>query len=74
MFLYEVKLIADCKPPTDSHDPEMPDPAFLNAVRDSLAKIQAVKSKPDATSLNGFRDSLEEIDPVKSNDHQYGII
>jgi len=55
-----VKLIADCIPPTDSHDPEMPDPAFLNALRDSLAKIEieAVKSMPDATSL-------EEIDPMK---------
>ena len=74
MFLYEVKLIADCIPPKDSYDPEMPDPAFLNALRDSLAKIEAVKSTPDATFLNGLRDSLKEVDQVKSNDHQHGII
>jgi len=63
-----VKLIADCIPPMDPHDPEIPDPAFLNALRDSLAKIEAVKSVPDATFLNGLRDSLEEIEPTKHSE------
>ena len=41
----ELKLIADCIPPKDPQEPEMPDPAFLNALRDSLKKIELAPAK-----------------------------
>ena len=39
-YVCQNKLVEDCIPPKDNDDAGKPDPAFLNALRDALKKLQ----------------------------------